>query len=348
MQHLAHMWKKLMKNVDIDEPTSFLDDVFLGCTPRECKPKETIIEQYTKMFKSRISAGSTEELSGWQKPHAQTAAWSNDMEGHAPKCVERYCELANKKVEQLYDVLMLAWMIIHSSRKNSNQLENCQQFARKLSWNAGLWHGMDDLTSYGPWTKWQDQSQNGPRHVTEDEQGLFLKFITRMTVVNIVMWEPQQSTADLGLFLDWDFAGDREDLKSTSGGVLCMFGGRTFVPASRMRKKQTSVSHSSAESEVISLDAGLRMDGLLALDLWDIVIEVLRSTKDNIQPKHTTRQEKGSSWFQNQDPTCHKKTGWPTEWSGSRTHHHTFFSKGISVVHFWRQRSCDPDDNQKD
>ena len=26
------------------------------------------------------------------------------------------------------------------------------------------------------------------------------------------------------------------------------------------------------------------MDGLLALDLWDIVIEVL--TKDNIQPQH--------------------------------------------------------------
>ena len=45
-----------------------------------------------------------------------------------------------------------------------------------------------------------------------------------------------------------------------------------------MCKKQTSVSHSSTESETISLDAGLRMDGLLALNLWDVVIEVLRST----------------------------------------------------------------------
>ena len=43
-----------------------------------------------------------------------------------------------------------------------------------------------------------------------------------------------------------------------------------------MCKKQTSVSHSSAESEVISLDAGLRMDGISALDLWDLVIQVLR------------------------------------------------------------------------
>ena len=38
-----------------------------------------------------------------------------------------------------------------------------------------------------------------------------------------------------------------------------------------MCKKQNSVSHSSAESEIISTDAGLRMDGILALDLWDSV-----------------------------------------------------------------------------
>ena len=47
-----------------------------------------------------------------------------------------------------------------------------------------------------------------------------------------------------------------------------------FVPISWMCKKQTSVSHSSTEAELISLDAGLRMDGILALDLWDLVIEV--------------------------------------------------------------------------
>ena len=36
-----------------------------------------------------------------------------------------------------------------------------------------------------------------------------------------------------------------------------------------MCKKQTAVSHSSTESEIISLDTGLRLDGLLALELWD-------------------------------------------------------------------------------
>ena len=31
-------------------------------------------------------------------------AWSYDVEGHAMKCVERYCESANRTVEQLYKV----------------------------------------------------------------------------------------------------------------------------------------------------------------------------------------------------------------------------------------------------
>ena len=47
------------------------------------------------------SMESTEKFLGEQKPHAQTVACSYDMEGHAQKCVERYCEVANKKVEGL-------------------------------------------------------------------------------------------------------------------------------------------------------------------------------------------------------------------------------------------------------
>ena len=42
-----------------------------------------------------------------------------------------------------------------------------------------------------------------------------------------------------------------------------------------MCKKQTAVSHSSTESEIISLDTGLRLDGLLALELWDLIVSVL-------------------------------------------------------------------------
>ena len=45
-----------------------------------------------------------------------------------------------------------------------------------------------------------------------------------------------------------------------------------------MCKKQTSVSHSSTEFEILSLDAGLRLDGIPALDLWDLIVSLLGNT----------------------------------------------------------------------
>ena len=38
-----------MELVDLDEPTSFLDHVYLGCTQRECKPIEDILDQHREL-----------------------------------------------------------------------------------------------------------------------------------------------------------------------------------------------------------------------------------------------------------------------------------------------------------
>ena len=120
-----------------------------------------------------------------------------------------------------------------------------------------------------------------------------------------------------GLFQDSDFVGDREDAKSTSGGLLCIFGSHTFVAKSWMCKKQTSVSHSSTEAEIISLDASSRMDGIPALGHPDLVIEVfhcspnqLNNTKDQVQEnlsrdttsnKHTDNKTKVPTQHDNFD-----------------------------------------------
>ena len=70
--------------------------------------------------------------------------------------------------------------------------------------------------------------------------------------------------------------------------ISCILASPAFVPISVMCTKQTSVSHRSTESEIISLDAGLRMDGLLALELWDVVVEVSRSSKISESSTHRT------------------------------------------------------------
>ena len=96
-----------------------------------------------------------------------------------------------------------------------------------------------------------------------------------MNINSIVLWEILPSNADWDCFRTLTLRGDLEDSKSTSGGSLCLFGSHTFVPISWMCKKQTAVSHSSTESEIISLDTGLRLDGLPALELWDPIVSVL-------------------------------------------------------------------------
>ena len=56
------------------------------------------------MSESRISAGAKEKLLCSGKLDADISSWSYDMQGHAQKRVERYCELANKTTQQLYKV----------------------------------------------------------------------------------------------------------------------------------------------------------------------------------------------------------------------------------------------------
>ena len=42
-ENVAPMGKKLMELVNLDEPTSFLDHAYLGCTQRESKPNDDIV-----------------------------------------------------------------------------------------------------------------------------------------------------------------------------------------------------------------------------------------------------------------------------------------------------------------
>ena len=168
-------------------------------------------------------------------------------------------------------------MTTTSKRKKQNLLENCQVHALKivlkcfyLAWIGRLdilWSVNKLARSITKWTKACDKRLNRlisyMHHICEYKQYCHVG----NTAKQCRLW----------LFQDSDFAGDLEDSKSTSGGTLCVFGSHTFVPISWMCKKQSAVSHSYTESEIISLDTGLRLDGLLALELWDLIVSVLGS-----------------------------------------------------------------------
>ena len=254
------------------EPTSFLDHVYLGCSQRQCQVSKDVVDNYRTMFESRISAGRTEKLPFPQ--NLRFSSWSYDMEGHAKKCVERYCELANKSTQQLYKVSTPCIDDHHFKEEDMKSVgelsQVCSQIVLKCLYLARigrpdiLWLGNKVARSITKWTKACDKSLNRLisyiHHTCEYRKYCHVGNTAKQ--------------CRLGLFQDSDFMGDLEDSKSTSGGTLCNFGSHTFVPISWMCKIQTAVSHSSTESEIISLDTGLRLDGLCALELWDLIVSV--------------------------------------------------------------------------
>ena len=197
------------------------------------------------------------------------------MEGHAKKCVERYCELANKTTQQLYKVSTPCIDDHHFKEEEMKSVAElsqvCSQIVLKCFYLARigrpdiLWSVNKVARSITKWTKACDKRLNRLisyiHHTCEYKQCSYVGNTAKQ--------------CRLGLFQDSDFARDLVDSKSTSVGTLCIFGSHTFVPTSWMCKKQTSVSHSSTESEIISLDTGLRLDGLPALELWDLIVSVL-------------------------------------------------------------------------
>ena len=196
------------------------------------------------------------------------------MEGHAKKCVERYCELANKTTQEFYKISTPCIDDHHfkeGEMKSVGELSHvCSQIVLKFLYLARigrpdfLWSVNKLARSITKWTKTCDKRLNRLiskiHHTCEYYQYCHVRNTAKQ--------------CRLGLFQDSDFAGELEDLKSTSGGTLCVFRSHTFVPISWMCKKQTAVSHSSTESEIISLDTGLRLDGLPGLEQWDLIVSV--------------------------------------------------------------------------
>ena len=68
-----------------------------------------------------------------------------------------------------------------------------------------------------------------------------------------------------------------------------------------MRKKQTAVTHSSAESDIIALAPGLRIDGSSALQFGECVLETLSSkpAKGNLECHKRERVIQFLSQFDN-------------------------------------------------
>ena len=122
-----------------------------------------------------------------------------------------------------------------------------------------------------------------------------MAFTAPLTIDNIVTLVIKSIIASLVCFrtlLSLDICR----IQSQGPVECCAFWETAFVSFSRLCKKQTPVSHSSAEAEIISLDGGLRMEKVPAWNLWECVVGAFSSankaagvpTHNHLQWSHIT------------------------------------------------------------
>ena len=214
-QNVAPMWKKWMRHVDLEEPTSFLDRVYLGCARRECKPHEIIIEEFSKMFVSRISAGATEKLPRWksltQKQQRGPTTWKDMLENALSDTVNRQTRKWSSCTK--FQVLFTC-MIINSKQEELESVgelsQVCSQIVLKCLSLARI--GRPDI----PWSV-----NKLARAVTKWTQACHRRLARLISYIHHTsdcrQCCPVGNKAQhcrLGSFQDSDFAGDLEDSKS--------------------------------------------------------------------------------------------------------------------------------------
>ena len=92
----------------------------------------------------------------------------------------------------------------------------------------------------------------------------------------------------LWMFCDADHAGSH-DSKSTSGCALYLVGPNTYFPLNAFSKKQTSITTSSTESEVVAANQGIRAQGLPSLSLWIFLWREVASRTASYQARPKTK-----------------------------------------------------------
>ena len=222
-QNLDPMWKLLNKEVDLGEPTSFLEHVYLGCTQRQCEISKNTVDNYrTSVWITNFSGWNRKTSILWESSYLFMVLW------YGGSCKEMCGAILwvgkqddTTTLPSIYS--MHRWPPLQR-RRNKICLENCQVHALQLFWKCLylarigrpdiLWSVNKLARSITKWTKTCDKRQNRSifhiHHTCEYKQYCYVGNTAKQ--------------CRLGPLRDSDFAGDLEDSKSTSGGTLCVFG----------------------------------------------------------------------------------------------------------------------------
>ena len=197
-QNIDPMWKVLNKEVDLGEPTSFLDHVYLGCTQRQCEISKDIVDNCRAMFGSRFSAGAAEKLPCGISEYLFVVLW------HRRSCQEMCGTILwvgkqddSTTLWSIYSMhrwpSLLRGRIGIRGRIVRSVLSNCSKMLiLGTSWKIPTFNGQ--------WTNLHVVSQNGPKHVTNDYLVWSPTFIIHVITYSFATWETLPNNADWDCF----------------------------------------------------------------------------------------------------------------------------------------------------
>ena len=208
-QNINPMWKILKKEVDLGEPTSFLYHVYLGCTQRQCEISKDIVDEQLKNFHDRKIFESLCGPVTWRvmPKTIGTILWVSKQDDSTtlqsifsmqwwPSFPRRRLEIRGRMVKHmLSNCSEMLTLGTHWTTRYSMVSEQTCTIDYEL--DQSLWQTIESIWS--------------------------LTSITHVDTNNIFMWETLQNNADWDCFRTY-FAKDLEVSKSTSGGLLCIFG----------------------------------------------------------------------------------------------------------------------------
>ena len=197
------MWKILVKEDELGEPTSFLDHFYLGCTQTECQTSKDIVHKYRQYVSNPASVlGAFEEAALFRETWREyflMVLW------HGRSCKEirgkilRSGEQNNSTVIQSRNAMHGRPSFLKTkkmvsvgelSKVCSQIVLNCLHLARICRFDF-----------YGPWTHLFVRSRNGQKLVANVWRVWSLTWVISN---NVVMWETAAHQCRSGLFQDSD------------------------------------------------------------------------------------------------------------------------------------------------
>jgi hypothetical protein len=235
------VWKDLMDpnkgNIKLEDPVPL--SRFLGCNHHQSTEgnKQTIAFEMAEYIDQAIE--KYEALAGARPLKKVTTPFL--PEGSLPQCDD---EVRGELASDACGVLMKNLYAARLSRPDL--LKPINELAKSV-------------------TKW---TRNHDRQLWR--LMCYMKTTRNFQLKGVVSNKPED--VRLELFVDSDFAGETKDAKSTSGAWLRLTGTHTSFPLMWSSKRQTSVSRSTTEAEVIAMASAVFGEAIPVLQLWETVL----------------------------------------------------------------------------